>query len=251
MEKYTHPILQEILLDDGSALKRRKPNDSEIMICSEREGYIFQCSQGIVVLTTAVEKAKFSIELLRHSAMPVKGSIFSHSEQIQFAIENYYIRSATIYDRALIFIGHLLDLGIIDKQIDHTDMVTNRHVKRYQLTNELKNLGKVCRELNDERNAIIHHRSYQTETFNKYALLSSANEMSLAIGKKRFVPLKTLKALTAAVLSDHTDEFEVHLKSIQAKLDFLLDTALAVYKIRRETYNDETGKQIKEEDLAD
>lgn len=251
MEKYTHPIHELILLDEGSALKRRKPNDNQILIYSPREAYIYQCSQGVVVLGAAVEKAVFSIELLAHSKKALKNSIFSHAEQIQFAIENYLIRSATIYDRALIFVSHLLDLGVDDKSIDHSLIVTNRHVVRYQLVNELKRLSKVCREFTEERNAVIHHRGYQTETFNKFALLVAANDLNKQVNKKLFIPQSKINEITEAVLSDHTIDFEEHLEKVRVKLRTLLDTAAKVYRIRRETYSDEIkAVPIKEEDLA-
>lgn len=238
MEQYSHPILQLILLDDQSALKRRKLRDSQIDICSEREAYIFRCSKGIVVLDSAIGKAAFSIELLQEASKRLKNSTVSHAEQIQFAIENYFIRSATIYDRALIFINQLLDLGISDDRIDHTDIVTNHHVKKYTLNTKLKNLGVVCRELNDERNAIIHHRSYSDENFDKFAMLVKANELSVEAGKSRPFSQTLVKNLTAAILLSHTEDYEKHLTKIKVKLGSLLDTAVTVYKIRRETYPD-------------
>lgn len=243
MEEYSHPILQLILLDDQSALKRRKPKNTQIDICSEREGYIFRCSKGIVVLDAAMGKAAFSIELLKDAKKLLRNSTISHAEQIQFAIENYFIRSATIYDRALIFVGHLLDLGVTDDRIDHVDIVTNRHVKRYTLDVELKKLGSICRKLSDERNAIIHHRSYSDETFDRFAMLVAANDLSVRAGKRRPFPQALVKNLTGAILRDHTSDYEDHLAQIKTKLDNLLDTAAAVYKIRRETYSDEIQEQ--------
>lgn len=239
MEEYSHPILQLILLDDQSALKRRKPKSTQIDVCSAREDYIFRCSKGIVVLNAAMEKAEFSIELLKHANKPMRNSKISHAEQIQFAIENYFIRSAMIYDRALIFVGHLLDLGITDDRIDHVDIVTNRHVKRYTLDVELKKLGSICRKLSDERNAIIHHRSFSEENFDRFAMLVAANDLSARAGKRRPFPQALVKNLTGAILRDHTKDYEGHLTQIRIKLDSLLDTAAAVYKICRETYSDE------------
>lgn len=243
MEENPHPILQLILLDEGSSLKRRKPKDSEINIRSEREGYILCCSKGIVVLNASLEKAAFSIELLKAAKKPLKNSTISHAEQIQFAIENYFIRSATIYDRALIFIGHLLDLGVTDDRIDHTDIVTNRHVKRYMLDTELKKLGSICRKLSGERNAIIHHRSYSDETFDKFAMLVAANDLSIRAGKRRPFSSTLVKGLADTILRAHISEYEDHLAQIKTKLNNLLDTAAAVYKMRRESYSDEIREQ--------
>jgi hypothetical protein len=238
MEKFSHPIQQLILLDDQSPLMKGVTRKGEVTISSELEGYIFSCAKGLGVLSAAVEKAALSIELLAHAAKPLKGYRYTHAEQIQFAIENYYIRSATIYDRALIFIGQLLDLGIADESTSHQQMVTNKHVKRYQLLDHLKELGKVCRQMSVERNAIVHHRSYSKYEFNQFSMIISANHISKEAGKKAPFPRKAVKDLTDAVLSDHTADFEEHLEKITRTLNDFLDTAAAVYKLRKPSYSE-------------
>ncbi|MBR7631815.1 Cthe_2314 family HEPN domain-containing protein [Janthinobacterium lividum] len=238
MEKYSHPIQPLMLLDDQSPLmKGGVSRTGEVTISTDLQGYIFSCAKGLGVLTSALDKAALSIEFLAQSVKPLKVSSYTHAEQIQFAIENYFIRSATIYDRALIFASHLLDLGVADESTSHLQMVTNRHVKRYQLADHLKDLGKVCREKNVERNAIIHHRSYSKDEFNQFSMIISANEISKLAGKKAPFPRKAVKDLTDAVLSDHTADFEEHLEKVTRSLNDFLDTAAAVYKIRRESYS--------------
>ena len=238
MEKFEHPIQQLLLLDDRNPIRNKRNAEGEIMINNDVERYILTCSMGLSVLITATEKAVLSLELLTRSQKKVKESAFSHTEQIQFAIENYMIRSATIYDRALIFVNHILDLGVPDQFILHEPMVSNSHVKRYQLSTRLKALGKACREFKDERNAIIHHRSYSTEDFNKFALVVSVNELSAQAGMKAPYSQKMVKELTNAIVITHMMDFEDHLQKIYDDLRRLLDTAMAVYKLRKMSYSD-------------
>lgn len=238
MEKYSHPIQPLMLLDEESPLlKGGISRKGEVKISTDLQGYIFSCAKGLGVLTSAMDKAALSIEFLFHAIKPLKASSYTHAEQIQFAIENYFIRSTTIYDRALIFTNHLLDLGIADESTSHQQMVTNRHVKRYHLADPLKDLGKVCREKNIERNAIIHHRSYSEDDFDQFSMIVSANDLSKQAGKKAPFPREAVKELTNAVLSDHTADFEAHLEKIKQSLNNFLDTAAAVYRIRRATYS--------------
>lgn len=240
MEKYSHPIQQLMLLDDESPLmKGCSSTKGEITISTDLQGYIFSCAKGLGVLTSSLDKAALSIEFLAQSAKPLKDSSYTHAEQIQFAIENYFIRSATIYDRALIFANHLLDLGVADESTSHLQMVTNRHVQSYQLADHLKHLGKVCREKSVERNAIIHHRSYFKDEFNQFSMIISANAISEQAGKKAPFPRKAVEALTEAVLSEHTADFEEHLLKITQSLNDFLDTAATVYKIRRANYSNQ------------
>lgn len=167
----------------------------------------------------------------------LKNSGYTHTKQIQFAIENYFIRSASIYDRALIFVNHFLDLGIADESTSNQQMITNRHVKRYQLTNHLKHLGKVCREKRVERNAIIHHHSYFDDEFNQFSMIISSNAISEQAGKKTPFSCEMVDNLRCAILSAHATDFEKHLIKITQSLNDFLDSAAKVYKIRRASYS--------------
>jgi hypothetical protein len=238
MERFSHPIQQLVLLDEQNPIKNKRADDGEIIINSDLEQYILMCSFGLSVLTSATEKAVISLELLERSEKKLKDSAFSHAEHIQFAIENYMIRSSTIYDRALIFVSHLLDLGIPDQHIAHEPLVSNGHVKRYQLAPRLKTLAKACREFRDERNAIIHHRSYAAEDFSKFALIVSANDLSVQAGRKAPFSRRFVKDLTDAIVSGHMIDFETHLGRIYEELRKFLDTAMAVYKLRKATYSE-------------
>lgn len=237
MEKFEHPIQRRILLDEQSPIRTRLCTETRtIELKSELERYIYGCGRGLVVLSAALDKAAFSIELIKLSHSPLQSSIYSHVEQIEFAIENYFIRSAAVYDRALIFIGKLLDLGISDHSINHTLVVTNEHVNTYTLANPLKLLSKACREFATERNAIIHHRSYKNESFDKVFAIAKANDAMRENGSEIPFPADLVTALTQKVLKDHTTEFEEHLEKIKQNLIEILDTAESVYQIKRASY---------------
>lgn len=233
--EFPHPIQSLILLDEDSPM-RRITKDGTLTLQNDLERYILQCAKGLSVLTSALEKATLSIELLKFSKSPLPGATFTHAEQIEYAIENYFIRSSTIYDRALIFTSHLLDLGVSDASINHELVVTNDHVKRFQLDSHLKKLGKASREKSTERNAIIHHRRYSNENFDKFHLFDSANKIAADVGRKPPLAQKLLDELREAIIEDHVDEFESHLEKVTSNLSEFLDHAVAVYKIKRERY---------------
>lgn len=237
MEKYSHPIQQLILLDEHNPLIQNGiSRKGGITISTDLQKYIFSCAKGLNVLTSAMDKAALSIEFLAQSVNPLRFSNYTHAEQIEFAIENYFIRSATVYDRALIFANHLLDLGIADESTSHQQMVTNTHVERYDLVNHLRKLARVCREKNLERNAIIHHRRYSQDEFNEFSMIISTNEISKQVGKKAPFSRKVVRELTDAILSDHTEDFEVHLNKVAKSLTAFLNAATVVYKIRKASY---------------
>lgn len=220
MIDFEHGILSLILLDNESPLLKRNlkqiENSRELPVESEAEEYIFACGKGIIVVTTALNKAAFSIEILRtlpQSALNLPN--FTLAEQIGFAIANYLIRSATVYDRAMIFVSKLLDLGIIDGSIAHELIVTNEHVVRAGLVPALKELRKACMSHREERNAIIHHRSYSEEEFDKLAMLHSAQALSLESGKTASFDAKIVEECTEGILSTRIEEFEKHLDAVR------------------------------------
>lgn len=233
--EFSHPIQPLILLDEDNPM-RRITNDAPLTLQNDLERYILQCAKGLGVLTSALEKATLSIELLKFSTSLLPGSTFTHAEQIEYAIENYFIRSSTIYDRALIFTNHLLDLGISDASINHELIITNDYVKRFQLDSHLKKLGKASREKSTERNAIIHHRRYSNENFDKFHLFYSANKIAADVGRKPLLAQELLDKLREAVIEDHVEEFESHLEKVTSNLSEFLDHAVTVYKIKRERH---------------
>ncbi|MCE3603015.1 hypothetical protein LXA47_05280 [Massilia sp. P8910] len=239
MIEFEHDILSLILLDKESPLLKRNlkqlKNSRELPVESEAEDYIFACGKGLIVVTTALSKAAFSIEILRtvrQSALDLPN--FTLAEQIGFAIENYLIRSATVYDRAMIFVSKLLDLGIIDGSIAHELIVTNEHVVRAGLVPALKALRKACMSHREERNAIIHHRSYSEEEFDKLAMLHSAQALSLKSGRTAPFDAETVNEYTEGVLSLRIVEFEEHLGAVRTAVATVLDGAISVYRSERQ-----------------
>lgn len=236
MIKFSHPIQELIMLDEQNPIRRISSSSREIALQSELERYIYGCAQGLSVIIASIDKAAFAIELIRQANSAIPDSIYTHAEQIEFAIENYFIRNGAIYDRALIFIGKLMDLGLADQAVGHELIVTNTHVIRYQLADALKSLKKISREHSVERNAIIHHRSYKDDSFNQVALIMNANSLMREAGKEAPFPDEAVAELTQALLEDHTAEFEAHQRKVRESIVNLLDIASAVYKIKRQAY---------------
>lgn len=238
MQEYSHDIVRLVMLDEESPiLKRHSGNAREVIVSSGLEGYIFSCGKGLSVLLGAIEKASFSIELLRESKRTARERIaYTVADQIEFAIENYLIRSGAIYDRALIFVNKLLELGIADESIAYVPIVTNSHIISYQLDGPLKKLKKVCTEHTFERNAVIHHRKYSESDFDEISLLHKANTISVQAGKNPPFDSELIENATQAFLDLRTEEFELHLTRILESLTLLFDTAVLIYGVRRDRH---------------
>ncbi|HCF6118211.1 TPA: hypothetical protein NIH73_006721 [Pseudomonas aeruginosa] len=110
-----HQIEVSIILDEESPLLTTKANNGAIEVDAGNElsVYILACSKSLSSITSSMDKARLSITLLdtRHLDS-IATEEQSKSDYIEMLVENSIIRVQSIYDRVLIFINRILDLGI-------------------------------------------------------------------------------------------------------------------------------------------
>jgi hypothetical protein len=223
-------IERAIFLDKDSPIKNIDVENKKTPITNELEGYIYGCSQGLSVISAAIEKIKISIETLENirDSLP-EGSPFNESEYIEYSIENYFIRSAGLYDRCLIFTGKLLNLGIANESIDHGLMVNNEHVKDNNLSDPLKKIGKACREFKTDRNNIIHHGRYNDESFTAVSTIHKVNQLLASEGMELAFTQDVIDQITDKAIEEKTVDFNEHLEKIENKVSDFYEVALPVY----------------------
>lgn len=224
-------IEKAILLDEESPLKRVDLKKREISSVNELEGYIYSCGQSLALVSTSIDKARLSIKLLESSYdLSPKGTKYTADEFIEFAIENYFLRSAAIYDRCLIFMNKLLNLGIANESIGHELIVTNEHIKNYSLAEKLKTVRKNCTEYRVERNHIVHHGRYTgNEVFYGMSAIHKANSLQLSMGIKSSFDQDLIEEITREIIETQVCEFRGHLDSIDSAVKALYEIALPVY----------------------
>jgi hypothetical protein len=223
-------IERAIILDEENPIKNIDVKKKEIPITNELEGYIYGCSQGLSVISAAIEKIKISIEILGNvRGLLPEGSPFNESEYIEYSIENYFIRSAGLYDRCLMFTGKVLNLGIANESIDHVLLVTNEHVKDNNLSEPLKKIGKACREFSTDRNRIIHHGRYNDDSFTTVSVMHKANQLSASAGMDLPFTQAVIDHITDKAIEEKTVDFNDHLKKIEKTVSDFYDVALPVY----------------------
>ncbi len=212
-------IERAIILDEDNPLKNISPDRKGIPIASELERYIYSCAQGLTSISTALEKIQISILMLENARdLLPKGSPYNESEHIEYAIENYFIRTSSLYDRCLLFTARLMDLGIANDNISHVPIVTNEHVKRANLAGPLKKIGKVCREYSTNRNSIIHHGRYNDESFMNVSAIHKANQLSVENRSKPPFDQKIIGYLTDRAIKDKLVDFYAHLEKIESTI---------------------------------
>lgn len=227
-----HKIDEIIILDQESPLRSalKKNNKIDISIETELAEYIFDCSKALSAISSCVDKAKLSISFLDINHLEVIASEDrSKGDYIELLVENIIIRVQSIYDRILIFINRLLDLGISNEYISHNLIVTNEKVKGHKLDVKLKSISKACREYRAIRNTVIHHDRYSEEELDQLALVIKADHLSRQNSGEPFIDANILKEFTNAYLTLKRKDLSDYLEIIENRINDLYDSAVPIY----------------------
>ena len=227
-------IEKTILFDEDSPIKKGKFKGFEMLCSNSLEHYVFMCGQSLSRVSSSIDKTRLSLAYLESSytSPPVlEGSC--PSDFIEYSIENFFIRSHGIYDRVLIFVNRLCDIGLADESISHNSIITNEHVKSYSLDATLKKLRKVCTEYRLERNTIIHHASYREETFDTFSMMHKVHSLADDAEAETLINSAVLHDVTNDYLNNYIEEFNGHLELISKALNDFYDVAEKVYLIKK------------------
>lgn len=218
-----HHIFESFLRD----LETHK-KDAE---ATELEQYHIDCWSTCKAIKTALKKLKIAENCIKES---YRYSPNEHevAEYIEFHIENYLIRSRSIYDRALTFTNYLCDIQMAKESINHLSITTNRKVEKAGLKSALKKINKACEVYRVERNEVVHHTNYSNTELDwvdtaRTAKLILSGEIS-AIG----VTDEEILQNTANVIAKHIWNFEANTQSIVDSLNNFLNIATPIYNVR-------------------
>lgn len=131
----THQIFESFLSD----LKTHR-NDSEK---TGVEQHHVDCWVTCKAVKTSLKKLEIAEERMRQSYL-FSPSEHEIAEYIEFHIENYLIRSRSVYDRVLIFTNYLCDFQMTKYSVNHVSITTNRKVEKLGLNSALKKFNKTC-----------------------------------------------------------------------------------------------------------
>ena len=194
------------------------------------EGYIYNCSRSLGAIDRAIDKSQIAIQQVKTCLSHIpKNSDFSTAEYMEYSIENYIIRSRSIYDRALIFVGNLFDLGISNDSITHLLITTNQHVKQNKLDAILKTIKKACDTYQYKRNVIIHHDNLIDEQFDTIATIISAYHLSAKAGKDEPFSEGKVKFYSKQIIKSKIAEYNENLKIITECVTSLYDACEIIY----------------------
>ncbi|WP_110950411.1 Cthe_2314 family HEPN domain-containing protein [Pseudomonas bohemica] len=127
-----HKIEEAIILDNESPLfsSNLAKGVVELGTAENLAVYIFDCSKALSNISSSLGKARLSLALMdvKFLAALAEDDI-TKSDYIEMLVENSIIRVQPIYDRVLILVNKILDLGISNESINHMSLTSNENVK--------------------------------------------------------------------------------------------------------------------------
>jgi hypothetical protein len=217
----THQIFESFLSD----LEAHKRDSEE----TEVEQYHVDCWTTCMAVKTSLKKLEIAEECIRQSYR-LRPSEHEVAEYIEFHIENYLIRSRSVYDRVLIFTNYLCDIQMAKESVGHVSITTNRKVEKLGLKNALKKINKACEVYRRERNGVIHHDRYSNQelewvdTARKAKFILNSEIESIGLSDE------LIEENTAIVIIKHLEMFSESTKIIVQSVNSFLDLTLPVYE---------------------
>ncbi len=141
-----HPFVDEVY-KKGIAIKKEIewPNGFKVGVKGKRdpfeeEFYCLRLGFNLAHLLTVVKQMEDTVYYMSNFSPTdaMKKAGIDRSSHLLWSVENYIIRTQTVYDRLLILIDRLFNIQNQSNRISHESIVTNSHISRTEIPNALK-----------------------------------------------------------------------------------------------------------------
>jgi hypothetical protein len=230
--QYGLGVTQEI--ETGSALSIRAELKREP---DEYEFYILRVSHSLAHLLTVCEQLHHAVLYLSAFTPTKRMRNFGISRytNLHYNIENYLIRTQTVYDRLLVLVDAVFHLANDPQYISHESILSNLHVKRTGILDKMRKLRKLLRKYQYKRNTIIHHESYQEEDLRKlemYHVLQRTSTNSEDDARINHLSRNLERVLTREYVKSKMQEFDEFNDKIFYKIKDVFDDLRVEYDSR-------------------
>lgn len=208
-------------------IKKCNLENGIMIIASPLEQYTLDCFEAIRNVTNCIEQLHFSIELLSGYRASTSPNSMNRHDHIVFAIENYYLRITSVYDRCLRLVNTLYKLGLPERECKNNTIIKNTHVKGSNIEVSLKALDKFTNKFRQFRNSVAHNETYSEDdklnTIASYYFLEDQ-------GVTEIIKFKHLyKTETDKYIKDKRTEFKAHLVELENLIIDFLNTVNIKY----------------------
>jgi len=136
----------------------------------------------------------------------MKKASITRQSHLLYCIENYIIRTQSMYDRLLVLVDRVFELYNPSHRISHELIIGNSHIRNSSIPGKLKALRKVTKGYYRDRNMIIHEQQFLEDNLREleiYTVLSTSEDPF----KGQQGLIKEVNYLARQVVKNKTKEF--------------------------------------------
>lgn len=175
---------------------------------SEAEYYCISVAKTLSHVLSICQQLEHSV-LYFSSFSPsqkMKKASITRQSHLLYCIENYIIRTQSMYDRLLVLIDRVFELYNPSHRISHELIISNLHIQHSSIPSKLQVLRKVIKDYYHDRNMIIHEQGYLEDNLREleaYTILSNSE------GPLKGQPdlIEEIKYLAMQIIKNKTKEF--------------------------------------------
>lgn len=177
---------------------------------NEYEFYVTRVGNRIAHLLN-ITKQLAEIPLYLTSFNPstrMKNAGLNRHSYLLYHIENFIIRTSSLFDRALKLIDAVFHLQNDDRECKTNTILKNTHVARTDIPKQMKDLQNLIKKFTSERNKIIHHENYHDSFLQLLEVYTIVLESETSEENKQ-VHQEKIKILINDIISEHYWEFDI------------------------------------------
>lgn len=223
---------------------KRKPTQAEF--------YCLSVGRSLASLLSICQQLEHSI-LYFSSFTPsekMREAGVSRHSHLLYCIENYIIRTKSMYDRVLRLVDKVFLVYNPSHLISHELVISNIHIKNSDIPSKLRSIKNSVKGFFRERNEIIHERKYLEDDLLElegYTILVAIDEAYK--NDKQFNSL--IKSLTSKIVKGKTKLFTAVNKKLFTEIAGLFDECIKRYQEQLQILEAIHGKVERYEDSGD
>ena len=234
-----HPFVKKVLQDAIPILKNitvsgtiRKVYPIYKRTVNKNEAYLLDTGHTLSQLAYICQQLShipLYLTSFRSSKKMEEGGVTRHPH-ILLCVENYIIRTQSLYDRMLQLINVVFNIYNPPNEIGHSIIKDNSHVKNSGLSSSLQKLRKLTGKYYKDRLKIIHRGSYHEDALRKLERLTIVSKESNFCHFEK----QELKPLSDKYVKEKAEEFGKMNTEFFVAIGNIFDYLIKRYKKQKE-----------------
>jgi len=141
------------------------------LVPTSEQSYILRVSDVIVEINNLLDNLEYcEIFLNSYSASAAWKKKYDWSHYIRYHYEVWIMNLVRLYERILILVNEVYDLGVEDKQVNYRTISSNRHLENTGTLKLLKKIDDALNNIRAARNQVLHRSMYDDDKLKRVAM---------------------------------------------------------------------------------